>query len=45
VGQRDLLVAEAQRLRLDPLDQAENVPLGAILDRRQTTARSRAKRP
>ena len=45
VRHRDLVVPEAERLGLHPLDQAEDVLLGAILDGRQTTARSRAKRP
>jgi hypothetical protein len=45
VCHRDLRVAEPERLRLDPLDQPQNVLLGARLGRHQTTARSRAKRP
>ena len=42
VGHRDLLVAEAQRLRADPLDQLEGAcaSVGG-----HTTSRSRAKRP
>ena len=45
VCHRDLGVPEAERLGLHPLDQAEDVLLGAIFDGHQTTARSRAKRP
>ncbi len=45
VGHRDLLVAEPKRFRLDPLDEPEDLLLGAVLDRHQTAAGSREKRP